>query len=182
MRSKLLIVALAGLAWAVWHFSGGVTATVAPDGSLRYPGYTIAPLEDFTLEARVLSRRDYRHDREAELAPTDLALGWGPMAEDSVLGEIDISQGNRWYYWRASRLPIAEREIARHSANVHVIAASAELAASLAAIRPDDRVRIAGKLVEVRATDGWRWRSSLSRSDTGAGSCELLWLERLDVL
>lgn len=28
---------------------------------------------------------------------------------------------------------------------------------------------------------GWRWRSSLSREDTGDGSCELVWVERLEL-
>ena len=182
MKRWMFFAGLAAAVWVWWHESGGVSATVSAQGGLEYPGYRIAPLEEFELEARVLSRRDYRHDREAELAPTDLALGWGPMAEDAVLESIEISQGNRWYFWRASRLPIPEREITGHSANVHVIAASTDAADALARVDVDARVRLVGKLVEVRAEDGWRWRSSLSRTDTGAGSCEVLWLERLDVL
>ena len=31
----------------------------------------------------------------------------------------------------------------------------------------------------MRAPDGWRWRSSLTREDTGAGACELVWVERI---
>jgi hypothetical protein len=182
VKRHLLILLALGAAWVAWQHSGGVDATLTDAGAFDYPGYRITPLEEFTLEARVLSRKDYRHDREAQLAPTDLALGWGPMATDAVLAEIDVSQGNRWYFWRASRLPIPERDINRHSANVHVIAASPEAAAILARVRRDDRVRLAGKLVEVRSDDGWRWRSSLSRTDTGAGSCELLWLEGLEIL
>jgi hypothetical protein len=178
-------IIIAGLAAAVWfwqHSSGGVMATTLPEGGLVYPGYQIAPLEDYTIEARVLSRRDYRNDREAALAPTDLALGWGPMADAAVLHEIDITQGNRWYYWHAAHLPISAQEIAQHSANVHVIAASAAAAQALARVATNDRVRLAGKLVEVHGDDGWHWRSSLSRTDTGPGACEVLWLEHLEVL
>jgi hypothetical protein len=176
---------LAGVVAAFWlwsHARGGVVATTLADGALEYPGYHITALEDYTMDARVLSRRDYRDDREAALAPTDLALGWGPMADETVLADIDISQNHRWYFWRASKLPIPAREIGEHSANVHVIAASATAAKALANVKVSDRVRVVGKLVEVRADDGWRWRSSLSRTDTGASSCELLWLERLEVL
>ena len=36
-------------------------------------------------------------------------------------------------------------------------------------------------LIEVRGADGWRWRSSLTREDTGAGACELVWVERIAV-
>jgi hypothetical protein len=182
MKRWLVYVCIATAGWWWWQHSGGVSATVTSEGGLAYPGYTIAPLEDFQIEARVLSRKEYRQDREAQLAPTDLALGWGPMAEDAVLADIDISQRNRWYFWRANELPIPAREISNHSANVHVIPASAAAAEALARVDVDDRIRLAGKLVEVRAEDGWRWRSSLSRTDTGGGSCELLWLERLEVL
>ena len=173
---------LAG-ALALWlHFHGGTAATLRPEGGFEYPGYRITALEPFTIEARVLSRRDYTSDRESALAPTDLALGWGPMADESVLEKLDISQANRWYFWRATMLPIPATEIAHHSANMHFIAASPQTAEALAQVRPDERVRISGQLVEVRGDDGWHWRSSLSRTDTGASSCEVVWLERLEVL
>lgn len=182
MKRVIVFCTAAVAAWWLWSHSGGVTATVLPEGGLAYSGYTIEPLEDFAIEARVLSKQNYRNDREANLAPTDLALGWGPMADDAVLHQIEISQRNRWYFWHAAHLPIPARDVAHHSANVHIIPASTEAADALARIDIDDRVRLAGKLVEVRAQDGWRWRSSLSRTDTGRGSCELLWLERVEVL
>ena len=182
MKRWIIFVSIAAAVWFLWHASGGGVATTLPEGGFMYPGYQIAPLEDYTIEARVLSRHEYRHDREAALAPTDLALGWGPMADDAVLAEIDVSQNNRWYYWRAAHLPIPASEIAHHSANVHVIAASAAAAQALTRVAAHDRVRLAGKLVEVRGDDGWHWRSSLSRTDTGAGSCEVLWLEHVEVL
>ena len=153
------------------------------DGGLEYPGYHITALEDYEMDARVLSRHDYRDDREAALAPTDLALGWGPMADRSrarrastfrrtIAGTSGAPRNCRFRRARSKQ----------HSANVHVIAASAEAANALARVKVSDRVRVAGKLVEVRADDGWHWRSSLSRTDTGASACELLWLERLEIL
>jgi hypothetical protein len=37
-------------------------------------------------------------------------------------------------------------------------------------------------LVKVeQPSSGWRWVSSLSREDTGAGACELIWVESLSV-
>jgi hypothetical protein len=77
-------------------------------------------------------------------------------------------------------LPIPRRSIETHSANMHMIPASREVERSLRALRPGDIVRLHGYLVEVNATDGWRWRSSLTREDTGAGACELVLLQSLD--
>ena len=70
-------------------------------------GFTLMPLANYAVEARVLSREDYSFGTEAELSPTDLALGWGPMSDEAVLKNIDISQGNRWYHWQpVGKLPI----------------------------------------------------------------------------
>lgn len=138
---------------------------------------TLSPLAGFSAQARVLSRHDYSIGREASLSPTDLALGWQRMEHDWVLSRLDITQGNRWYRYRwREGPPIPAREIAESSANMHLIPADAAAAASLRAIRPGDRVRIDGWLVEAQSADGWRWRSSLSRSDTGAGACELIYV------
>lgn len=147
------------------------------------PAARLTPLAGFSLDARVLSRRDYGRDREAELSPTDLALGWGRMTEDAVLDRLAISQSGRWYHYRwQGEPPLPPREIARSSANMHLIPASGAIARQLEAVRPGDRVRIDGWLIEAHAADGWRWRSSTSRTDTGAGACEVIYacsIERL---
>lgn len=154
-------------------------ATTPPD--LAKPGYQITPLESFSLEARVLGRERYRFDRAADLSPVDLALGWGPMSDQAVLERIDISQSGRFYFWRVDRLPIPRREIETNSANMHMIPATGDVERQLLNLRPGQLVTLQGYLVEVHATDGWQWRSSLTREDTGAGACELVWVEKLDV-
>ena len=37
-------------------------------------------------------------------------------------------------------------------------------------------ISLSGSLVRVEAKDGWKWKSSLTRSDDGAGSCEIIWV------
>ena len=59
---------------------------------------------------------------------------------------------------------------------MHMIPATGEVARALAGIRAGQRVRIDGWLVEVQADDGWRWRSSTSREDTGGGACEVVYV------
>jgi hypothetical protein len=145
-------------------------------------GYRIQPLADFHLKARVLGREDYRLDREAELAPMDLALGWGPMSDEAVLQDIDISQGGRWYRWKAKQLPIPRRDIERNSANMHLIPADEWVGDTLDEIREGSLVELRGFLVEVESDDGWRWRSSLTRDDTGARSCQVFFVERVRLL
>lgn len=149
---------------------------------LRLENYQVEPLAEFSLNARVLGAEHYRLGREAEISPVDLALGWGAMSDSAVLERIDIRQSSRFYFWHTENFPIPREEIESHSANMHMIPANAAIARRLQAIRPGQVVRLRGYLVAVSAADGWHWRSSLSRNDTGNGACELVWVESLEAI
>ena len=143
---------------------------------------TLQPLAGFSIHARVLSREDYSMGREADLSPTDLALGWQEMADDAVLSRLDISQSGRWYRYRwQGEPPLPRARIVRSSAKMHMIPSDADVARTLRQVRAGDRVRIEGWLVEATAPDGWRWRSSLTRQDTGNGACELVYVCAIEV-
>jgi hypothetical protein len=142
--------------------------------------YRIKALAEYDITGRVLGVEHYHLDREADLAPVDLAVGWGAMSDPEVLSKISFSQSSRFYYWHVDEFPIPRELIESHSANMHMIPSNENIADRLAAIRPGEIVKIHGYLVEATAEDGWRWRSSLSRSDTGAGACELVWVESVE--
>ena len=145
-------------------------------------GYELRALQAFALKARVLSVEQYRTGREADLSPTDVAFGWGRMADPAVSDKLSISQSGRWYYWRYSGAPpLPPREIETSSANMHLIPASREVARALGSVDKGRIVSLRGYLVEARARDGWSWRSSLSREDTGAGSCEVVFVQAIDL-
>jgi hypothetical protein len=147
-----------------------------------FKGYRVTPLATFEIEARVLSRERYRRGREADLSPIDLALGWGPMSAQEVIDQLQISQSNRYYRWRTNRLPLPAPVIAKHSANMHIIPAAEAIEKELMKIRKGHVVRLGGYLVQASAPDGWRWRSSLTRSDTGGGACEIILVNRIAIL
>lgn len=146
-----------------------------------HDGYRITPLAHFDLRARVLSRADYRLDAMAALVPTDLALGWGRMSDSAVLKAIDISQSGRFFFWRVQQFPIPEREIITHAANMHLIPANAEVRRLIGKVRRGQVIGLRGELVAVVMPNGATLRSSLSRDDTGAGACELIWVEDLQL-
>ena len=149
--------------------------------NFKLNGYTITPLQDFEITARVLATEHYTFDREADLAKVDLALGWGPMSDDAVLKQIDITQSNRFYYWHVTTFPILREAIETNSANMHMVAADPQIEKILQSIRPGQSVHIIGYLIEAVADDGWRWKSSLSRQDTGMGACELVYVKTISV-
>lgn len=139
--------------------------------------FTVSPLAGFSIEARVLSREDYRFDAGAALSPTDLALGWSAMANPDNYRRLDISQSGRWYHyrWGPDGPPLPLDDIVRSSANMHLIPGNEAVAQALSRVRPDQTVRIQGWLVEARR-DNYVWRSSTTRADSGAGACELIYV------
>jgi hypothetical protein len=144
-------------------------------------GYRIAPLTTFDIRARVISAARYRFGREADLAPVDLVLGWGALSDSNVLKQISFSQSGRAYTWWTKTWPVPRDKIESHSANMHMIPANREIEKQLKSVRPGNMVHLKGLLVEVTSKEGWRWKSSLTRTDTGGGACELIWVESLFV-
>lgn len=142
---------------------------------------TLTTRAHFDITARVLSRKDYNRSADGELAPLDLAMGWGRMSDSDVLATIDIRQSGRFYYWHVKELPIPRREIETSSANMHMIPASADVKRQLEQVRAGQVVRLEGFLVDAHRADGWRWNTSMTRNDTGAGACELIYVEAVDI-
>ena len=145
-------------------------------------GFRIQPVASYDIRAKVLSTERYRMGREAELSPVDFALGWGPMSDQTVLSQLQISQGGRWYEYRwHNQPPIGPDMIARHSANTHLIPANGSVKIDLLNVERGQVVHLKGMLVNVEHSDGWKWRSSTTRDDTGSGSCELMWVTEVVV-
>ncbi len=144
--------------------------------------FTIEALAEYKIKARVLSRNNFSFGKESELSPFDLALGWGPMSDQSVIDRIDITQRNRWYHWQADILPIPKREISLNSANVHIVPKNDIVENEFDEVYKGSLIEMKGYLVKIIASGGWHWKSSLSRDDTGGGACELFWVEELNVL
>lgn len=151
--------------------------------SFRLGKGTISPLAGYSLQARVLGREDYSFDREARYSPTDLAIGWGPMAEPGLAKKLHVSQGFRWYRyrWGSEGPPMAPELIVRNSTNMHMVPADRQVSRALAKVSEGDLVQIDGWLIRIDGDDGGHWQSSLSRNDQGSGACELIFLCSIQV-
>jgi hypothetical protein len=192
LGAALLLVLWGGTSW--WKHRPlrqppGVLAPDAPEqvnldngAKLQRGDAILTTRAHFELTARVLSRADYSWSADAKLIPEDLALGWGRMSDSAVLASIGISQSDRFYYWHVKQFPIPRREIETHSANMHMIPADAGVKYELEQVRPGQIVHIEGFLVDASRADGWHWNTSMTREDTGAGACELIYVESLDIV
>jgi hypothetical protein len=137
----------------------------------------------YDITARVLRKEIYRADDGADIAPVDLGVGWGPLSDTRVIDELDFSQMGRFFYWKPRHQPFAVPldVLNSHVAQMHIIPATSALEAQIKRLRPGQIATISGYLVDVRRADGFVWNTSLTRTDTGNGACEIVWVESLAV-
>lgn len=200
-----VLIATITLAALIAHVR--VSATVAPSSDILQPenmpmqtaaspdigssigethlltSWTGVARANYRIDARVLGARRYYFDLYSRFSPVDFALAWGHMANPDVDAWIQWRQRNRWYYYQIpTGSPYSLDEIRDQSANVHIIPASATLERALLDVEAGDTIRLEGLLVDVNVTLlGWEFETptSLSRTDSGAGACEVFYVERL---
>lgn len=166
--------------------------TVLPPGdpiTFTYPTHTweLRPRASYQISGRVLSTHTYTSDWMADLAPLDLAVGWGELNNNYLDFFIRWSQHDRFlYYTWSGDLPVAPEHLNAHIANIHLIPANDNLDQLLAQLQINDQVQLEGLLVDITKSENSQsapqtLNTSLSRTDEGAGSCEILYVKRLIV-
>lgn len=197
MKTLAIIALLVG-GWFAYHrinapitYPAGVLISADPiqrdtnpnDIPFDHGKFHFRPLAHFSIDARVLHRKIYRYDRGATLVPVDLAVGWGRMSDQAVLDQLEISQASRFFYYEYQRQPpIPREEIISHATNLHLIPSTKAVAAQCKSLRTGELVHLSGLLVEATGEEIGTWRSSLSRTDSGKGACELIWVEEIHSL
>lgn len=139
----------------------------------------LQPRASYEIVGMVIGVERYRFDGSAFLAPLDVALAWGPVPD--WRDRISFQQMGRFVHWQTRDGSLDLGQITSHVANTHVIPANSIVERAVVSLDRGEAVRLAGLLVDASGADGFRWRTSLSRSDTDAGACELLWLESVEV-
>jgi hypothetical protein len=191
------VMLFAYIAWGGWNWlqnrpvrpPDGVLAPEDPvqvdvaDGPRARIGHWMLTVRaHYRITARILSLERYRWDSLSALVPEDLALGWGDMSDNRALKSVDISQSNRFYYWRLQAgAPLSREIVIGHSANTHIIPADVLVAQQLRRLRPGQTATLTGDLVDGVRDDGASIHTSLTRTDTGAGACEIMLVREIDV-
>lgn len=159
------------------------TMQTEPVPTIERGPFHLKPLAHFALDARLLHRKIYRWDRQSALAPLDLAVGWGPMSDQTVLDRLEVSQSMRFFWYEYQMPPpIPKEQIICHATNLHVIPATSAIASRCKLLRVGTLIHLSGELVEATGPDIGTWRSSLSRTDDGNGACELVWVKELSIV
>jgi hypothetical protein len=159
-----------------------VQETVRSRPKWKKDRFVVTPLARFEMLGRVISTQRYYFGSDARFVPVDIVMGWGRLSDTVILNQIDFSQYSRRYSWHTDELPVPKSEISSHTANMHMIPADDTVADLLKDLDTDDLINLQGFLVRIDNPNGRHWSSSLSRTDTGEGACELIWVESLERL
>ncbi len=142
----------------------------------------ITPRANYTAGFRIVSAARYG-GFSGEIAPLDLAGVWGGLLDKDLLSEISITQYNRFYFFKyTAEFPFGLDYIYRHSANMHIIPSTENIKNVIGRLGINDDIVIEGYLVDLRWETGsgeYHWNTSLSREDSGAGACEIIYVKKL---
>ncbi|MFA6939956.1 MAG: hypothetical protein WCQ54_03100 [Clostridiaceae bacterium] len=141
---------------------------------------TLVKRAEYKIYAVVASKKSYGKFSDGDIAPLDLALAWGKLTDQSYLKDISFFQSSRWYYYRYDgKRDIDISYISSHSANNHIIPKNKNILNILNKIKVKDKVILEGYLVDIYKGSNFQWKTSLNRSDTGSGACEVFYIEKV---
>ncbi|MGD9580494.1 MAG: tetratricopeptide repeat protein [Vampirovibrionia bacterium] len=146
--------------------------------------YTLTPKASYKVAALVKSKKHYNWDWNSNISPYDLLLLWGDLANPDIDNKINFSQSNRWYHsrYQIEECPFERSYINNHAANTHIIPADENIKRSLDSLKAGQNIYMEGYLVYLDGTyqnKKVQWHSSLRRTDSGNGACEVLYLEKI---
>lgn len=198
-----LAVAVIG-ALAGWMFAGRLPYAAEIDRSLqaepkqtetrRAPfrmalhgrEYEVVPVAEYDMRALVVSQNGAslwltEVVEDSGLTP-DVGVIWGDNVARDDFRRVEWWSGAFTLNarWTDADIRINSNQIG----NVHLLAANEQIARQIAAIRNGDQIRLVGALVNYRCPQigmGWR-NSSLVRTDRENGACEVMLVERVDIL
>jgi len=146
---------------------------------------TITPLAKYAISAVVVGKKSYSNGWTGEIAPVDIALVWGRLADPKYDKYISYGQSDRWYFYEYKpESPFTNQYIITHSANNHIIPANENIHMAIKAVSKKEKVHLEGYLVKItghyKGGNVW-WNSSLTRSDSGDGSCEVFYVKSVKI-
>lgn len=122
---------------------------------------------------KIIRKENYFVDENSDIVPFDFILGWNKMSILYNVNLIKFSQSNRWYYWHIDSFDeITRTDIEENSANTHIIPYNKNIENKLKSISINNDAILIGYLVDIKKGEKI-WASSETRTDIGAGACEI---------
>ena len=157
--------------------------------------FEVTPLYKYSISGLVVSRFDYSKvslERVVQAFPVDFCIIWGSNVANRIyqLKTIRFSQDCRWCQVEWNQ-PVNGFKMDELSNN-HLLVDNQVLEKRIRSILRGDQVRISGLLVSLKAVNTSQndtfnppymtWKSSVTRTDSGAGACEVIYVQDVQIL
>ena len=135
----------------------------------------------YDIARTVVTARPHLAGGMSEIAPLDLGIAWGPMAQREVLAASRYTAGHRYLKWRVpvEMVPMEEQSI--NISNTHLIPADNVVRDAMMEMKPGQSVRLTGFLVDVYQDGMLPWRSSVTRDDGFPAGCEIMLVTQAEI-
>ncbi len=144
--------------------------------------YSIQPQADYKIRGLVVATHDssswfdISHAQAGDFFNThDLCVIWGEDARSSFLPDIEFTHGDWTCYFRTKSAGAWKAFRKDQLSNNHILPASPDVLDVIRSAQIGDQIEISGQLVDY-STDGNPMRkTSLTRTDTENGACEIIY-------
>ena len=151
--------------------------------SIQDHQYSIKPRYNYHLTGLVVATsdamgwRNITHRAAGDFLNTnDICVVWGANAEELDLSQFTFTHGD-WTCYVSTSSSEAWRKFKMDGlANNHVLPSTPELAARFRDVRIGDSIVIDGQLVDYSTDGGASRTTSVVRTDTGNGACEIIYV------
>lgn len=138
----------------------------------------------YSITGQLVSKNRYTKGFMSDLSPWDYALAWGHVG--TYIDQLKFKQMVRFCLFEPKKGAVVDFDyVNTHMSNNHLIPATKNIRRALSLSKKGDIVKLDGYLVNVEAGKNGRneagWTTSLSRTDTGNGACEIIYVTRLRI-
>ncbi len=160
------------------------------DLEVNHEHYHITPKYNYTIEGIVVSTHhsdaflDMAHDEWRDyLNSADLCVIWGENIKNSVYKDMDFNNGNWTCYYSWPNSEVKQRFHEDQLSNNHLLTHDASIKQTIMDVEPGDHIRIEGILADyTNPVNGFNRKTSITRTDRGQGACEIIFVEKFDIV
>ena len=204
LLTSIFMLCLTGVLLSAWQKDAFHNDLVLSDGPTEDPqqtavekapfqvsqggvSYQVEPLYSYDIEGIVVSLQQHDGDRmlhrrwNDHLNVADLCVVWGHNASAVDLSEFDFWNGQFTCFFRTSSNSAWGSFHQDQISNNHLLSDDQWIRDRIADLRIGDQVRLQGFLANYSQDSGFQRGTSTTRSDTGNGACETLYVEDVQV-
>ena len=205
LLKSIFVLCLAGLLPAAWQKDAFHNDLVLSEGLTKDPqqtavkqapftvrqggvNYRVEPLYSYAIEGIVVSFQHHDGDRmlhrvwNDHLNVADLCVVWGHNASSVNLSEFDFWNGQFTCVFRTSSNSAWAAFRLDQISNNHLLSDDEWVRDRIEDLRIGDQVRLQGYLASYSNDGGFERGTSTTRSDTGNGACETLYVEDVQII